>query len=164
MEWANHFKKKILDIENLFLYNDAAKQKGRKMPRKTTKKTVKPVAKRNVVVPAADAHECHCGGACACGCHHGKFKKFIVLLIVFLLGFAVAKLTCCHGRHGMPKMHPRFENGCLVMDSVKCPKMQEALVNADADMNGCITRAEFGAVRRAMHKDMRHGPRRPMEK
>jgi hypothetical protein len=121
------------------------------------KKTVKRVAKRPIMaeVPAPEMHECHCGASCGCGCHGGKFKKFIVLLIVFILGFAVAKITCCRGRHHMPKMEPKFENGCLVMDSIKCPKMQQELVFADTDMNGCVTRMEFESVKKSMDKRMR---------
>ena len=123
------------------------------------KKTVKRAVKRPAMaeVPAPEMHECQCAASCGCGCgcHCGKFKKFIVLLIVFALGFAVAKITCCCGRHHMPKMQPKFENGCLVMDSIKCPKMQSELIFADTDMNGCITRMEFESVKKSMDKRMR---------
>ena len=126
---------------------------------KTTKKTVKPAVAATPV-----AHECPCGGECKCGCHHGKFKKFVVLVIVFLIGFAVAKMTCCHrGMHGMPKMQPVFDNGCLVVESIKCPKMQEALANADVDMNGCITVDEFRAVKKSMRHEMHRIPNQPVE-
>lgn len=128
------------------------------MPKKTvTKKTVKAAkAPKMKEVPAPEMPACPCGGECKCGCHHGKFKKFIVLLIVFLIGFAVAKMTCCHrGMHHMPKIQPVFENGCLVMESVKCPKMIEELANADVDMNGCISVEEFKTVKRAMRREMR---------
>ena len=121
------------------------------MPR--TKKTIKKETRRAApVVSAPEPHACPCG----CGCHHGKFKKFVVLLIVFLLGFAVAKMTSCRGphMHGMPKIHPVFQNGCLVMDSIKCPKMVEALQNADADANGCISKEEFRTVKRQFKKGM----------
>lgn len=133
------------------------------MPKKTTaKKTAKAATKRTpkmAEMPMPEAHACTCGGECKCGCHHGKFKKFIVLVIVFLIGFAVAKMTCCHhGMHRMPKMNPVFENGCLVMESIKCPKMVEALANADVDMNGCITMEEFKTIKREMRREMR-GPR-----
>lgn len=125
------------------------------------KSSVKKVAtrapKRTVAVekPMPEMHECKCGASCGCGCHCGKFKKFIVLLIVFALGFAVAKITCCGGHRHMPKMQPKFENGCLVMDSIKCPKMVENLAMADVDMDGCITRAEFRAAKKSMHNEMR---------
>jgi len=120
----------------------------------SVKKATKPVARRAAPV-APEMHECHCGASCGCGCHCGKFKKFIVLLIVFVLGFAVAKITCCHGRRHMPNMHPKFENGCLVMDSIKCPKMRADLAMADVDMDGCISREEFRAVKKSMHNEMR---------
>jgi len=123
----------------------------------SVKHTTKRAPKRTVAaeVAAPEMHECHCGTSCGCGCHCGKFKKFIVLLIVFALGFAVAKITCCHGRHHMPRIQPKFENGCLVMDSIKCPKMQQELVFADTDMDGCVTRAEFDSVKKSMDKRMR---------
>ncbi len=121
--------------------------------KRTTKRTVKRPAMAEI--PAPEMHECKCGTSCGCGCHCGKFKKFIVLLIVFALGFAVAKLTCCRGHHHMPKMEPKFENGCLVMDSIKCPKKQSELVFADTDMDGCISRVEFDSVKKSMHKKMR---------
>ena len=127
------------------------------MPKKTeTKRVAKTAAKKTpkmTKVPAPEMPACPCGGECKCGCHHGKFKKFIVLLVVFLIGFAVAKMTCGHrGMHGMPKMQPVFENGCLVMESIKCPKMLEELANADVDMDGCISVEEFKTVKHAMRR------------
>lgn len=105
-----------------------------------------------------ETHECPCGGGCKCGCGCGKFKKFIVLLIVFALGFAVAKFVPCHRfKHNMPEFHPEFVDGCLKMDSIKCPKMQEFVARADADMNGCITKEEFHAAKPEMPKH--HGPK-----
>lgn len=127
------------------------------MPKKTNSRATKSVAKKNtktVATPVVEPQECHCGASCGCGCHHGKFRKIFVLIIVFLVGFAVAKFTCCCGMHRMHKMRPVFDNGCLVMESVKCPKMQQALAAADADMNGCITREEFDSVKREMHHRM----------
>lgn len=126
------------------------------MPRKT--KTVKKTAKTTAPVIVNETHECHCGGACACGCHHGKFKKFIILLIVFLLGFVVAKIAFCpchHHRHHMRDMNPVFVNGCLDMESVKCPKMREKLDEIDTDKNDCISESEFRAAKREMRRKMR---------
>ncbi len=119
----------------------------------SVKHTTKRAPKRTIAVEARapEMHECHCGASCGCGCHCGKFKKFIVLLIVFILGFAVAKLTCCRGHRYMPKMQPKFENGCLVLDSIKCPKMKQDLVFADTDMDGCISQIEFDSVKKSMH-------------
>ena len=48
-----------------------------------------------------------------------------------------------------------FVDGCLNMESVKCPKMIEELANADVDMNGCISVEEFKTVKRAMRREMR---------
>lgn len=121
----------------------------------SVKKTTKRAAPHMATVRAPEMHECQCGTSCGCGCHCGKFKKFIVLLIVFILGFAVAKITCCRGHRHMPRIQPKFENGCLVMDSIKCPKMQHELMFADTDMNGCITSIEFDSVKKSMHKRMR---------
>lgn len=133
------------------------------MPRKTTKttKTTKRVIKKSApaVAVAPEMHECQCGAACKCGCHHGKFKKFIVLLIVFLLGFAVAKMVPCHKFHRMHKgmqMHPVFQNGCLDMASIKCPKMVETLQASEANADGCITMGEFKEIKKAMHREMRN--------
>lgn len=145
------------------------------MPRKTTKttKTTKRVIKKSApaVAVAPEMHECQCGAACKCGCHHGKFKKFIVLLIVFLLGFAVAKMVPCHRFHHMhkgPYMHPVFQNGCLDMASIKCPKMLETLQASEANADGCITMVEFKEIKRAMRREMRdkmheHPAPQPME-
>ncbi len=138
------------------------------MAPKTTKKPVtkKIVAKKapakkapvKATVPAA--HECACGHDCHCGhnchCHHGcKFshvlKKIIVFIIIFALGFAAAKFVPCGKKHPrMPK--PQFENGCLVVDSIKCPKLLEQLPVIDADANGCVTTDEFRAAKRAFHR------------
>lgn len=126
------------------------------MPKKsTTKKTTKTSVKKPVAAPVMDAHTCSCGADCKCGCHGGKFRKFIVLLIVFGLGFAIAKITCCsHGRHmprhNMREMHPVFVNGCLDMESVKSPKMKELLQTADTDADNCISIAEYKTVKSAM--------------
>lgn len=129
------------------------------MPKKTTKKTTT-VRKTTRVAPAPvmDAHACGCGDSCKCGCKCGKIKKLIVMLIVFLLGFAVAKFAFCpchHHNMKMPHMHPVFVDGCLDMQSVKCPKMQETLAVADVDANGCITEEEFKDAKRAMRHHMR---------
>lgn len=125
----------------------------KKTKKTVTKKTVKPAVKRAVRVEPTmpEMHACACGAECKCGCKCGKFKKFIVLFIVFCIGFAVAKFTCCHGmRHhmrGMPEMQPVFVNGCLDMESVKCPKMQELLKNADVNADECISIEEFDAIK-----------------
>lgn len=131
------------------------------MPKTTSKKTtVKRTPRMAEVKP--EVHECMCGGGCKCGCACGKFKKFIVLLIVFALGFAVAKFVPCHrGKHfmhPMPEFHPEFVGGCLDIESIKCPKMQEFVAHADADMDGCITEEEFKASKPQMHHRMPKHP------
>ena len=55
----------------------------------------------------------------------------------------------------MRNMHPVFVNGCLDMESVKCPKMRENIARMDLDGNGCVTEGEFRAAKRAMRHDMR---------
>jgi len=130
------------------------------MPKKTIKKpAAKVVAKKNtkaaVVAAKPELHEYHCG--CSCG----PVKKTIILTCMFLLGFAVAKFAFCDCKachHRFAKEHPVFVNGCLDMQSIKCPKMQEMLANADMDADGCVSVSEFNAVKRIMH----NGPRKPV--
>ncbi|MFQ6744737.1 MAG: EF-hand domain-containing protein [Alphaproteobacteria bacterium] len=122
------------------------KSPAKKTPvRKTTKATVKKVVK-----PVEETYSCGCNHGCACGghcaehthcvCHKGRFwKKLVLFLVVFALGFATAKLCCCHKRGGfMPR--PEFDNGCLV---VKCPKMAEKVAMMDKNGDGCVDKAEF---------------------
>lgn len=129
-----------------------------------TKKTVKPATKKAPVkktvakkVAEPVTHECQCGHNCTCGheCHcgcHGHFlKKVIILLFVFALG-CVSAHYFYKPHHKMNAMQPKFDNGCLVMNSVKCPQMQKALATADTDANGCISRKEFFAVKKSLHK------------
>lgn len=149
------------------------------MPTKTTKKTtttkktvakkVAPAkAKRTVKVSAPvmeQMHDCHCGKNCHCGkdchcgenckCHGCKFckftKKLFIAIILFALGFAAAKVCCCGNcKRGM---RPQFaENGCMVTETVKCPKMREMLPMMDIDQDGCITHDEY----RTFKHQMRH--------
>lgn len=147
----------------------------------TTKKTVakkpvskpaatkKPVAKKApakkvVAAPVVEKFPCGCDKGCACGgecacakkkCTFGRFlKKLVLVLIIFALGFASAKM-CCNGKRGKMGPRPEFENGCLV---VKCPKLAEKVPMMDTDANGCVSREEFKAAR----KHMKHGPRPEM--
>ena len=84
-------------------------------------------------------------------------KKAFYLGGMFILGFLVSHflVPSCHHNVKMPRMHPVFVNGCLDMESIKCPKMQEKLATADVDANGCITAEEFRAVKHAMRREMR---------
>lgn len=124
-----------------------------------TKKTTKRTTTKRVVKPAPakapELHEFHCGCKCT------PLKKACYLGGMFILGFLVAFfLVCpCH-KHGpkMPRIHPVFVNGCLDMESIKCPKMQEELAMADVDGNGCVTEEEFRATKREMRREMRKHP------
>ncbi len=114
------------------------------------KKTVKPAVKKPVAksAPVIEKLPCGCDKGCACAgkCHKrgGFFKKLVVFLVIFGLGFAAAKLCCCEkGRKMMPR--PEFENGCLV---VKCPKMAKMVEKMDADKNGCVSVEEFKAAKK----------------
>ena len=133
--------------------------------KKTTvkKAAVKKPATKKVVVEEVkevipETHECTCGHECKCGCHGGsKFgrflKKLIFVLIIFALGFAAARLV----DDGRDFRGPRvdFDNGCLVVSSVKCPQLQALLPVMDMDQDGCITREEFRAVDAELRRQMR---------
>ena len=128
--------------------------------KKTPAKKVADVKK--VAAPVVEKHPCGCDKNCACGgncmehahckCRRGGFfKKLILILIIFAMGFAAAKMCCCgKGKFG-PR--PEFDDaGCMV---IKCEKLAQMAPMMDTDHNGCITRAEFKAAK----KEMRHGPR-----
>ncbi len=124
-----------------------------------TKKTVKKTTTKKANVKSTPVMEskCECAGHCHC---HGSVhwvKHVVVWAIIFALGMACGKLVCCggHGPKHMPKMHPVFVNGCLDMESIKCPKMQEELATADVDGNECVSVAEYKAVKKEMYKSMR---------
>ena len=135
------------------------------MPAKktTTKKsTVKKVDVKKTA-PVME-HKCECGEHCQCHCHGGAHwvKHIIVWAIIFALGMVCGKMmNCNHAHKHMAKMHPVFVNGCLDMESVKCPVMQEKLAAADVDGNECISMEEYKAIKKEMkpaHKGMR-GPK-----
>ncbi|MBO7066965.1 MAG: hypothetical protein J6W40_05080 [Alphaproteobacteria bacterium] len=134
------------------------------MPTKTVKKTPakKPAKKvvKPVVAPKPAAAEIPLPDPY---CHCTKRKRNMILTCVFIcsfiLGFIVAQLFCfcgCDHHKRMPR--PHFVNGCLEEQSVKCPKMLEALPAMDADNNGCITRAELRAAKRAMRHHHEEAP------
>lgn len=112
----------------------------------------KPVAKKVVapVAPVVETHTCGCGADCKC--HQKKrcgfWKKLLVAVIFFALGFAAAKFCPCAKKfHRGPR--PVFDNGCLV---VKCPKMAEMLPMMDVNNDGCVDKAEFKSARKHMKK------------
>lgn len=152
--------------------NKHNKRKGQ-MPKKTSRK---PVAKRAQIKSApVMEHRCECGENCHCHCHGMAhwIKHLIVWAIIFALGMVAGKTMNCGHHKQMPKINPVFENGCLKMDSIRCPKMLEKLANADADGNNCISLQEYKVIKKEMRKDMRkdmpgyrgmhfgHGPRAP---
>ena len=121
------------------------------MPTKTTKKTT--VKKSAAKAAPVMEHKCECGENCKCHCHGSAHwvKHIIVWAIIFALGMVCGKMMNCGNFHKhMPKTHPVFVNGCLDMESVKCPKMAEKLAAADVDGNECISVAEYRAVKKAM--------------
>ena len=122
----------------------------------TKKKTnARPAAKRAnkpVAATMPETHECHCGCKCT------PLKKCFYLGGMFILGFLVAYFCACpchkHGQK-MHKMHPVFVNGCMDMESVKCPKMREDAVRMDVNADGCVSEDEFRAAKRAMRRNAR---------
>ena len=108
-------------------------------PKTSVKKTTKTIA------PVAEHAHCCCEHKCACKCHHSGFwKKLVLIVIFFALGFASAKLCCCKNVYKkMP--HPEFENGCLV---INCSKLAKMATKMDADKNGCITVEEFKTAKK----------------
>ena len=127
------------------------------MPTKKTKNMKKTTVKTKPVME----QKCVCGENCRCHCHGGAhwLKHLLVWAIIFALGMVCGKILChghCH--KGMPKMHPVFVNGCLDMQSIDCPKMQEKLATADVNGDECISVEEFKAMKKEMKKGMR-GPK-----
>jgi hypothetical protein len=117
-------------------------------PKTTKKTTVKPAVKKTVkkTAPVAEHAHCCCEHKCACKCHHSGFwKKLVLIVIFFALGFASAKLCCCHKKSFKKMPRPEFDNGCLV---VKCPKLEKMVPMMDADKNGCVTVEEFKAAKK----------------
>lgn len=136
----------------------AKKPVAKKAPAKKTvakKATVKKTPVKKVEAPVMEMHTCGCGHDCKCAQHHcgckcGRFfKKLVVFLIIFALGFACAKFIPC-GKGPKHAPRPEFANGCLVTESVKCPKLVEMLATADVNNDGCINAKEFRAIKRQM--------------
>lgn len=149
---------------------NAKKPAAKKAPAKATvKKTapkkadVKKVVSPDVVqnnIPTPETNECKCGQNCECGAdckcarsggsRFGRFMlKLIMILIVFALGFGAAKLLDCQNAR-CPRAD--FDNGCLDVSSVKCPRLQNALPAMDANGDGCITREEYRTVVRDLRR------------
>ncbi len=114
---------------------------------KQTKKIVKKTTAKPVPVM-----EHTCGKDCPCGCHsHSathRLKHVMILIIVFILGYACGKVMCFKPgikfgpAHGF---HPVFTNGCLDMQHIKCEKMQQKMLQADVNGDGCVSIEEYKA-------------------
>ena len=120
----------------------SAKTVAKKQVKKTT---VRPTIKPVVVAPV----ECGCDKHCCC-CRGRSFIGFcikvVILCIVFLLG-CISAPWLMRGAHQSMMRHIEFsDNGCVVMESVKCPKMLEVLATADVNNDGCVSREEFKAI------------------
>lgn len=132
---------------------------------KQTKTTTK---KRTVAAKATPVmeHTCACGKECPCGCHkHGSMhviKHIIVWAIIFALGMACGKMMNC--QHPGKKMmfhhkQPVFTNGCLDIQSIECPKMQEDIVKADVNGDNCISIEEYKTFKKENRQMFRKGMR-----
>ena len=145
----------------------AAKKPATKKPtvkKAAVKKTVaaKPAPEAVNTTPIPEMPTCKCGANCICGadckCSRGgsRFGRFMVklimILIVFALGFGAAKLLDCPEFRG-PRVD--FDNGCLDVASVDCPRLQAVLPVMDIDRDGCITREEYRAVKQELGRQMR---------
>ena len=133
------------------------------MPTKTVKKTPAKKPAKKVVKPAVApkpvAEEIPLPDPY---CHCTKRKRNMILTCVFigsfLLGMLVFSIFFCGCDHHKRMPRPHFVNGCMDVESVKCPKMLEALPAMDTDNNGCITRAELRAAKRAMRHHHEEAP------
>lgn len=138
------------------------------MPKTTkkvaTKKTVakKAPAKKSAPVAKVAPVAVETPAPCCCGghCHCGRGKKIIVLVCALIVGFLISQLFFCGGCHHKRAPQPvHFVNGCVDVASVKCPKMLEDLSKMDADHDGCITKVEMRAAKKAT----RHHHKKPAQ-
>lgn len=123
-------------------------------------KKTKSIQKKTMMKPiSAKEHSCGCGTDCPCHCHGSKhwIKHIIVWAIIFALGMACGKMMNCHHSKKMmrPRFHPVFTNGCLDMNSIKCPKFREDLAKADANGDNCISIEEYKTVKK-LNKNYMH--------
>ena len=120
-----------------------------------TKKTTRVVAR-----PVEPVAECKCGQGCHCCCCRGyRFIglciKVVILCIVFLLGCLSAPWFMRNVDKGVMHNIKFDDNNCVVLESIKCPKLLETLATADDNADGCISRIELKKAMHEMHKGMR---------
>lgn len=134
-------------------------------PKKVVKAATKPTsvkAPKAPVMMAPATNNCHCGPNCqcvnVCKCRGAKFARIIKKLIIALILLAIGFVAGSHLYGPRGPRGPRIEfaaNGCMVEESVKCPKLIDALPAMDINQDGCITREEFRAVKQQMRREVR---------
>ena len=129
-----------------------------KKTKPATKKVVaKKVAKKETVKAVAETPTPKCGCGCHCMCCRGhRFIgvciKLIILCMIFLLG-CVSGPWIVRNAHQSAMRHIDFDdNGCVVLESVKCPKLLETLATSDNDADGCISHAELQDAIAELHR------------
>ena len=129
----------------------ATKRVAKKAP---VKKAIKPTVVAKPVftdIPEPDRY-CHCT----------KRKRNMILTCVsitaFCLGFLTYHLFFCDGHHFKPKPQLTFVNGCLDASSIKCPIFLNDLPSIDTDHDGCVTKVEMRAAKKAMRHHKKHAP------
>ena len=131
------------------------------MPQKTTKKpAAKKVAKKtsatvakSTITPKPVMADLPLPETAYCHCTKRKRNMILTCTIItsFAVGFMVSHLFVCDAHH-FKHNGPRFqyaENGCLKIESIKCPKMLENLPAIDVNQDGCITKEEMHALKKA---------------
>ena len=150
---------------------------AKKAAPKKTARAAAPVMEEAVIITTPEMHahhdhgcgcgghgdcgkDCGCGGHCGChGCQCGGgcwrfIKKLFWFLVIFALGFAACMCVCRYGNHGRraPKMPVEFVNGCLDVTQIKCAEFASKVTVADVNNDNCITREEYRAFKKKMHK------------
>ena len=128
------------------------------MPQKSTKKApAKKPVKKTVVKPAAAPKPVFDIPEPERYCHCTKRKRNTILTCVsisaFVLGLLTYHLVFCP-YHSIVKPHLNYVNGCVDVASVKCPKLLQDLPLIDENHDGCVTKDEMRAAKKAMrHHD-----------
>ncbi|MCL2737539.1 MAG: hypothetical protein FWE17_01595 [Alphaproteobacteria bacterium] len=122
------------------------------MTKKTTKKPVKkaaPKAAAKAAPKASVAVTCTCAVPCTQR-KGGWAKRLFWLIVAFALGFAACFFCPVAQQHraGGMMRHNFDDNGCLIVEKIRCPERVQRLMAADLNRDGCITRAELKAWRK----------------